>query len=111
MPYLKLLELRCNETEDTGADEAYITVDGEKVWATKGISSGQNASLRGVEPIYFDEEVEVALWDEDTGLFDSDDSIGKFTVSADLAGEDEQEHNFTEDSADYLLIYKVLEDD
>ena len=108
MAKLKLLELRCTETEDVGKDEAYLTVDGKKVWATNGISSGETVSLRSVAAIDFAKKAEVALWDEDTGLFDSDDNLGKFTVTEKLAGQDEQEHRFQQDGADYLLIYKVL---
>ncbi len=110
MAKLKLLELRCKETEDTGQDEAYLTVASKKVWSTDGISSGETASLRGVPLISFSGKVEVALWDKDTGMFDSDDNLGKFTVSAGLAGQDEQEYHFTGDGGDYLLIYEVLKD-
>jgi hypothetical protein len=110
MSKLKLLELRCNESEDSGGDEAYITVDGKKVWSTDNIENGESVSLRSVKAIDFGGEVTVALWDKDTGLFDSDDNLGEFTVSADLEGEDEQEYNFKGDGVSYLLVYKVIED-
>lgn len=110
MSKLKLLELRCNESEDSGGDEAYITVEGKKVWSTENIEDGESVSLRSVKAIGFEDEVTVALWDEDSGLFDSDDNLGEFVVSEDLEGEDEQEYNFKGDGADYLLIYKVIED-
>lgn len=110
MPKLKLLELRCTESEDSGGDEAYITVEGKKVWSTENIEDGESVSLRAVKAVEFSGEVTVALWDEDKGLFDSDDSLGEFIVSEDLVGEDEQEHNFKGDGSDYLLVYKVIED-
>jgi hypothetical protein len=108
MARLKLLELRCFETEDSGKDEAYLMVAGSKVWSTDGIKSGQTVSLRAVAPVPFEGTVEVSLWDEDTGLFDSDDNLGKFHVSDESIGEDEQEYRFNQDGADYLLIYTVL---
>jgi hypothetical protein len=80
------------------------------VWATDKISSGESASLRSVNPIPFKGSVEVALWDEDTGLFDSDDNLGKCTISASVAGQDEQDYRFKGDGSDYLLVYKVLAD-
>jgi hypothetical protein len=107
MAKLKLLELRCRETEDSGGDEAYLTVNGNKVWATEGISSGETASLRSVPIINFDKKAVIALWDQDSGLFDSDDNLGKFVVSDKEAGQDERDFNFKKDGADYLLIYKV----
>lgn len=110
MPKLKLLELRCNESEDTGGDEAYITVGGEKIWSTDNIESGESVSLRSVDPVDFKGKVTVALWDEDRGLFDSDDNLGQVKISADLAGKDEQEAVFKGDGSNYLLIYKVLSD-
>ncbi len=108
MARLKLLELRCFETEDSGQDEAYLMVAGSKVWSTDGISKGDSASLRAVPPVPFDGTVEVSLWDEDSGMFDSDDNLGKFHVSEESIGEDEQEFRFDQDGANYLLIYTVL---
>jgi len=109
MAKLKLLDLRCIETEDVGADEAYITVKGNKVWSTDGIKSGEEVSLRNVNLIKFRGEAEIALWDEDTGMFDSDDEIGKFTVYDDTVEEDEQHYEIKGDGGHYLLIFKVLE--
>jgi hypothetical protein len=109
MARLKLLDLKCFETEDVGADEAYITVRGNKIWSTDGIKSGEQVSLRHVNPIKFKGEAEVALWDEDTGMFDSNDQIGKFTVYEDTADQDEQHYEIKGDGAHYLLIFKVLE--
>jgi len=109
MARLKLLDLRCIETEDVGADEAYITVKGNKVWSTDGIKSGEEVSLRNVNPIKFRGEAEVAVWDEDTGMFDSDDQIGKFTVYDDSVEEDEQHYELKGDGGHYLLIFKVLD--
>lgn len=110
MARLKLLELRCFESEDSGGDEAYITVDGDKVWSIDEIENGETASLRSVNPIPFGGSVDVELWDKDTGIFDSDDHLGKATVSDDLVGEDEQEFRFDKDGANYLMIYAVLAD-
>ena len=107
MAKLKLLELRCRSSEDSGGDEAYLTINGNKVWATDNISAGETASLRSVPIINFDKKAVVALWDEDSGLFDSDDSLGKFLVADKEAGQDERDFNFKSDGADYLLIYKV----
>ena len=108
MARLKLLELRCFTTEDSGKDEAYLMVAGSKVWSTDGIRKGETVSLRAVATVPFEGTVEVSLWDEDTGLFDSDDNLGKFHVSDESIGEDEQEYRFNQDDADYLLIYSVL---
>ena len=108
MARLKLLELRCFESEDSGGDEAYILVGGDKVWSIEEIENGEIASLRSVPPVAFEGSVEVSLWDEDTGLFDSDDNLGKVNVSEEVAGEDEQEFRFDQDGANYLLIYTVL---
>ncbi len=110
MARLKLLELRCFKSEDMGGDEAYITVDGSKVWSIDEIEKGETASLRSVPPTAFSGSVGVELWDEDTGLFDSDDNLGKMTVDESLVGEDEQDFRFDQDGADYLLIYVVLAD-
>ena len=111
MARLKLLELRCFESEDSGGDEAYITVGNDKVWSIDEIENGETASLRSVAPIPFSGSVDVTLWDKDTGIFDSDDNLGKVTISDGLVGEHEQEFRFDQDGADYLLIYTVLGDE
>lgn len=110
MARLRLLELRCFDSEDAGGDEAYITVGEDKVWSTDEIENGETESLRSVAPISFSGSVDVALWDKDTGIFDSDDNLGKVTIDDSLAGEGEQEFRFDQDGADYLLIYMVLAD-
>ena len=110
MARLRLLELRCFESEDSGGDEAYITVGDNKVWSIDEIENGETASLRSVDPIQFTGSVDVTLWDKDTGIFDSDDNLGKVTIDDSLAGEGEQDFKFDQDGANYLLIYTVLAD-
>lgn len=109
MARLKLLDLRCFQTEDRGGDEAYLMANGEKVWKTDHIEAGQTVSLRSVRPIEFKNKIQLELFDKDTGFFDSDDHLGSLVVRDEWLGEGEQEGRFDEEGADYLLIYEVME--
>lgn len=109
MARLKLLDLRCIKPEERGGDEAYLVVGGEKVWKTDNIEKGDVASLRSVDMIDFDDKVKVELWDQDTGFLDKDDHLGTFYAKESALGQDELDHSFDEEGAEYELIYKVLE--
>jgi hypothetical protein len=83
MPFLKLIALECHDTEDnTGADEAYIRVNGRRVWKER-INDGRSKDLAGVERIEFVDNCRIDLYDEDVGTFlDPDDHLGTAYVWA-----------------------------
>jgi len=109
MARLKLLDLRCFKSEDRGGDEAYLLADGEKIWSTDNIEAGDTVSLRSVEPVDFDDKIKLELLDKDTGFFDSDDKLGTVVIRKKHLGEGEQDCRFSEEGADYLLIYEVMD--
>ncbi len=63
-----------------------------------------------MDPIDFDKKAKIVLMEEDSGFLDSDDNLGAFFAREKDLGEDELEHRFEKDGADYLLIYKILDD-
>ena len=105
--FLRLLTLSCERTEDTtGADEAYLEVNGRRVWA----ASMNDGQLRNVdEEIEFAGSVSVALYDADgSTFFDSDDYLGRTRITTAEADTGEKEHRFSRDGARYVLTYRVV---
>lgn len=95
---LTLGELRCETTEDnSGADNAYIKVNGQKVWGPFNINDGEDldvawsGSFRGT--------VAIELWDEDS--FDPDDLLGRHAVKPGMKGT----LQFNNDDSNYYLKY------
>ncbi len=109
MPKLRLISLYCQTTEDnTGADEAYLVVNGQQVGGVNSINDREARSLTYIEPISFTTSAEIKLYDQDTGIFDKDDHLGTLKATASQAGKGEQRGRFREDGADYTLTWEVL---
>jgi hypothetical protein len=104
MATLRLNTLTCYETEDEfGPDEAYIKVNGDKVWGPTTMTGARDAPVN--HEASFSGEATVQLWDEDR--FSDDDLLGTWTVREDEAGAGEQEARFTYDRSHYKLTYEV----
>ena len=109
MPRLRLISLYCQTTEDnTGADEAYLVVNGRQVGGVNSINDRQARDLTYIDPISFTTTAEIRLYDQDTGVFDKDDFLGSLTATKEQAGLGEQRGKFTQDGADYTLTWEVL---
>ncbi|HEY9672153.1 MAG TPA: hypothetical protein V6D11_11955 [Waterburya sp.] len=109
MPKLKLISLYCETTEDnTGADEAYLLVNGRQVGGVNSINDRQSRDLTYIEPIAFTTSAEIRLYDQDTGVFDKDDFLGSLTATSAQAGRGEYRGRFNRDGADYTLTWEVL---
>ncbi len=107
MPFLKLISLECHDTEDdTGADEAYIRVNGRKVWSAD-INDGQTQDLGKVERIEFVDNSRIDLYDGDTGVFDPDDHLGTQYVWNRQADRGEQHLSFNGSRWGYTLHCRV----
>lgn len=106
MARLVLISLHCITTEDTtGPDEAYLMVNGIKVWGPQSMNDNDSVDL-GRKTISFTNKAEIQLWDEDSP--DSDDLLGTIVATAAQADTGERQGKFTEDGADYTLTYQVL---
>jgi hypothetical protein len=105
---IELLSLTCHDTEDTfGHDEAYLTVNGVKVWGDVDMIEGSRAELRTT--VGFDQKAFVRLYDADTGLpGDRDDHLGTVIVKGNQVNHGTQEATFEEDGAKYTLTYRVV---
>jgi hypothetical protein len=107
MPRLRLISLVCHTTEDSGDDEAYLRVRGERVWGGE-MSNEQEVSLEGVPSINFSRRARIDLYDEDSP--DADDHLGTTYARRSHIGQGELEHEFTGDEAHYTLTFRVLAD-
>jgi hypothetical protein len=105
MPTLKIKTLFCQVPEDNGADEAYLVVDGQKIWGHQTIDVGQGLPVN--KEVKFVNSVDIKLFDKD-GPIDKDDYLGTITVTKALKGKGEQKGKFTEDGANYTLFYQVV---
>jgi hypothetical protein len=106
---LQLLSLHCFETEDVrGADEAYIMLDGTRVWAGS-INNGQDRDLTRI-PIYsFFGAASFELWDDDGNKwYDRNDFLGQWTAYSWEKDSPVQKAYFILDDASYVLYYRVL---
>lgn len=110
MPKLKLISLFCETTEDsTGPDEAYLTVNGRRVWGPESINDHETRGLDGVGEVEFTTSAQIKLYDEDSGIFgvDNDDDLGTIDAKSDMAGQGEKRERFTRDGANYTLTFEV----
>lgn len=108
---LHLLTLVCHETEDvTGADSAYLKINGAIVWGPEQINNNQSRNLANAQAVRFANTIKVELYDQDLGLvFDEDDYLGSATISAQDAGKGTKEANIKGDGASYTISYRVEE--
>jgi hypothetical protein len=105
MPTLKIQKLLCQVPEDNITDEAYLVVNGNKVWGQKDMSAGQSRAVN--VQVNFANSVDIKLFDKD-GPFDPDDYLGTITVTSALKGKGEQKGTFTGEGAKYTLFYQVV---
>jgi hypothetical protein len=105
---LRLISLFCSKTEDnTGADEPYLLVNGNKVWGSEapGLNDMETADLSAVPVMEFGTRARIELLDDDSP--DDDDLLGRLYVGKMQRGQGELEYKFVEDDADYTLTYQV----
>lgn len=119
MPELNLLSLKCLVPQDRQAietdldltvfDEAYLVVDGDRLWGVKRMTTDDVEDLSNLPSITFTDRVRIDLYDRDTsgGAFSSDDHLGGVDVTEDKAGEGVQSYDFNERGAKYTLKYEV----
>jgi hypothetical protein len=109
MAKLRLISLYCEKTEDTtGADEAYLVVNGRQVGGVNSINDREARDLTYIDPIAFTSSAKIRLYDQDTGVFDKDDFLGELTATAAQTGQGEQRGRLRRDGADYTLTWEVL---
>jgi hypothetical protein len=112
MPHLQLNSIHCRETEDSGNDEAYITVNDVVRWGPVEIDEGEIASsmdLSAVGPIFFSTSALIKLFDDDGGFLGGDDDLlGTHTAFSSELGLGEQRAYFNSDGADYTVTYTVI---
>ena len=101
----RLVRLACQGTEDsTGADQACLTYDGERVFGPSSIEDGETLNLGIVRPL--SGEARVALFDEDP--LDTDAVLGSVTISRSELGLGLRHQDLTRNGARYTLFYRVV---
>ncbi|MFC2124063.1 hypothetical protein ACFLU5_04560 [Bacteroidota bacterium] len=85
---IRLLNLNCYTTGESGDDEVFLKLDGKKIWPVKGkyvSMKTDKVELRVEIPdIEKGSMVEIELWDYD--LFSPNDKIGVFKLQVDGQG-------------------------
>jgi len=118
MPNLKLLTLTCHRTDDsieedydvidtTVEDEPYLAFNNKIIWSIKTMKANDVEDLSEVETIFFDESVDIELWDRDSEHNITNDKIGGLIINASQKGLCIQKHEFQRKNARYTLTYKV----
>jgi hypothetical protein len=90
--YVKLQRIFCRRTEDTLNDEAYLRLNGTKVWGPVSVDD--------------DSTTEINLLVEFAGQA-TVDFLGRHVVTELEAGMGDRHVRYTGDDADYTLFYKV----
>jgi hypothetical protein len=117
MPNLTFVSLECHKTDDVSEDdsifdvgledEPYLKVGHKKVWSGRMVI-GNVEDLSGVEPIPFEENIRVELWERDSGYVSGqDDLLGYVIIHASQIGHGEVSHKFKRRRARYTLVFKV----
>jgi hypothetical protein len=104
MPTLRLKNLLCQVTEDNGADEPYLVVNGQTIWGPTSINAGGTKSVN--RQFYFVNSAEIKLFEEDA--IDANDYLGMVTATSAMKGQGEKQGKFTGDGANYTLYYDVI---
>lgn len=130
---LRLVKLECTQSQEVGGDEAYLTLDGDKIWeagrdkmshdlshanrsSEVDFENGRLLTHEGwVGMSVFDPNAYifsglsgtkvVQLWDDD--LLTSDDLLGETPISEADIGRGNISVLFTRDGARYRLTYQV----
>lgn len=134
MPYtLRLLSLECMQAQELDGDEAYLTLNGQKVWSAGrdkmsqdithpqrcsevNFVDGRKRTHEGWIDMAEDEtgtsvfselsgQVLLQLWDDD--LLTSDDLLGETPISETDIGRGNISVMFTRDGARYRMTYQV----
>lgn len=97
--------LVCYDTEDWGADEPYLTVDGSTVWGPGSINNGQTADVNVTRT--FSGSITINLYEDDWP--DADDYISSIIVYEGAAGLGEQSLSFINagNGSHYTLYFHV----
>jgi hypothetical protein len=116
MVKLRLLSLICHGTDDSekdGAvydigteDEPFLVVNNKRVWGGR-MGANEEKDLTEVEPISFENRVQVGLRERDPGPEMGYDNLGNVTIRAIQAGVGTQSHHFQKKDASYTLKYSV----
>lgn len=101
--YLHLSSIECiTETPGLGSDEAYLTVNGQRVWGSD-MDTGDYATInRGLE---FQDLATISLYEDDSP-WSSPDHMGTFTVAGPTNGL--RVHDLEGSGARYRLTYRVF---
>lgn len=106
MVRLRLLDIRCVKPSEFGGDQPYIVIRKNKVWSHKDMKAGMTVSLRSLQPISFQDTIDVTLMEADR--IGRDDLLGSGAITADLAGRGEQQIEIKEKGHHYQLVFEVL---
>jgi len=94
----------------TGADSAYLKINGAIVWGPEQINNNEVRNLASSPTSKFADKIKLDLYDQDLGLiFDEDDHIGSATISAEDSAKGIKEVNIKGDGASYTISYRVEE--
>lgn len=107
MAKLRLQSIVCHRPDDfPGVDEAYILVNGKKVWAHT-MPRDAVEDLTAVGDIAFSAKARIDLYDLDEPA-GADDHLGTIYAPRTIAGTGEHEYEFQTLKGDYHLTYEVV---
>lgn len=110
---VELLELHANWVQGgSGTDETYLLADGKRIWK-RDSDKGEIHYLNNIQPLVFWEYIDITLKEEDDWLNGGDDTFGKVRIRGAEYGQNNTPSfsgltaSFTQDGANYTLVYKV----
>ena len=111
MAKLYLERIDCKERQDLfWDDEPYLMIADKRInlgfMDSNPTKKNTSKDLHHHPAIEFAETITLTLMEQDLGP-DADDNCGVLAISADLAGQGQQQHHFTGSGAHYILYYRV----
>ncbi|MFH8370452.1 hypothetical protein [Streptomyces sp. NPDC018031] len=100
---VSFIRFTCEETEDSGSDEIYLSYNGEGIWFGTGLDEGEYRDINRTRQV--NGEGAVVMLESDYP--DSDDYLGRVVVRESDKGQGTKTGIFNLDDAHYTLYYEV----
>lgn len=85
---VRLLNLNCYATEESGYDDVFLMLNGEKIWPKKkrqqGVGIGTTALNVDIEDLDPDTKLDLEIWDYD--VISANDLMGHVPIYVDAPG-------------------------
>lgn len=105
---LQLLHIEASEIQDGYADEPAIIADVDRkprlVWKRDNVKDNDGFNLDHLDPIRFDDVIEIEVWERDNPPIDDHELLGRIRIKANRLGKRKQKVTLTNGDRDYIYV-------